>query len=210
MQGVQLNRVHEEKDLGVFITEDLKSTMQSNKAAKKGNQILGLIKRTMACREKDIIIRLYKSLVRPHLDYCCQAWRPYMKKDIEILEKLQRRATKMVFGLQNYTYEERLGKCGLISLEKRMLRADLLETYKICKGIEGLTEQSFFQRRRVGGKRGHQFRMFKKGFRTNVGKFSFGNRVINDWNHLPADILQTDNQNAFKRGLDCYLGRMGD
>src|ERR1043165_5690147 len=95
-------------------------------------------------------------------DYCCEAWRPYMKKDTEILEKVQRRATKMVFVLQIYTYEERLGKCGLVSVEKRMLRADLLETYKICKGIEGLTQQSFFQRRRVGGKRGHQFTMFKK------------------------------------------------
>ena len=97
-----------------------------------------------------------------------------------------------------------------MSLEKRMLRADLLETFKICKGMEGLKEQSFFQRRRVGGTRGHQFTMFKKGFRTNLGKFSFGNRVINDWNHLPADIMQRDNLNAFKRGLDCYLGRMGD
>ena len=97
-----------------------------------------------------------------------------MKKDIEILEKVQRRATKMVFGLQNYTYEERLGKCGWMSLEKRLLRADLLETYKICKGMEGLTEQSFFQRRRVCGNRGINSRCSKKGLERIWVNFLLG------------------------------------
>ena len=96
MDGKQLEKISEEKDLGVIVSSNFKVSNQCIKVAKKGNQILGLIRRTITCRSKEIIERLYKSLVRPHLEYCIQAWRPHLVKDIEILERVQRRATRMI------------------------------------------------------------------------------------------------------------------
>ena len=82
----------------------------------EGKQILGLIRRNIVYKEKELIISLYKKIVRPHLEYCIQAWRPYRKNDIDILESVQRRATKMIQKLRNISYEMRLKECGLTTL----------------------------------------------------------------------------------------------
>jgi hypothetical protein len=210
MNGTELVDSNEEKDLGVIICQDLKVSQQCHIAAKKANQILGLIYRTIASRNSDIIIRLYKSLVRPHLDYCIQAWRPYLKKDMDVMEKVQRRVTRMIEGFKGLEYGVRLKKVGLTTLETRRVRADLLEVFKIVKGFEGLREESFFERRGDSGCRGHKYTLSKKRFRTNLGKFSFGNRVINFWNSLPEKVVLEDNIIGFKIGLDHYLGCRGD
>ena len=95
-----------------------KPSKQCVEAAKRANRILGMTKRTIVSREQDVVLRLYKSLVRPHLEYCVQAWSPYLRQDIDTLEQVQRRATKMIRGLGKFTYEERLMRCGLTNLEK--------------------------------------------------------------------------------------------
>ena len=97
-----LKVVHNEKDLGVIIQEDLKVSEHCSEIVKTCNRILGMISRTFTSRSKVIILKLYKSLVRPHLDYCAQAWRPHLQKDINILEKVQRRATRMIEGFKGY------------------------------------------------------------------------------------------------------------
>ena len=89
---------------------------------------------------------MYKSLVRPHLEYCVQAWRPHLVKDIALPEKVQRRATRMITECRGKSYEKRLEMVGLITLETRRLRADLMEVFKILKGHEGLDERVFFKR----------------------------------------------------------------
>ena len=118
MEGRILEKVKEEKDLGIIISENFKVHGQCVKAAKKGNQVLGLIKRTITCKNKEIIIKLYKALVRPHLEYCGQAWRPHLRGDINMLEKVQRRATRMIEGCKGKEYNERLKIAGLTTLEK--------------------------------------------------------------------------------------------
>ena len=98
-------------------------------AAAKGNQILGLIRRNIVYKEKELIIPLYKTIVRLHLEYCIQAWRPYRKKDIDKLERVQRRATKTIPKLRNISYEMRLKECGLTTLQTRRLRGDQIEVF---------------------------------------------------------------------------------
>src|SRR5271163_2259545 len=154
IDGKAIGNVKEEKDLGVIITENFKAGMQCKKAASKGNQVLGMIARSFSCKNKKVIVNLYKCLVRPHLDYCIQAWRPHLRKDIfrkDILEKVQRRALRMIQGCKNMCYEKRLKYAGLTTLETRMRRADLLEVYKIFKGLEGVNENAFFIRDKKEG-----------------------------------------------------------
>ena len=90
-----------------------------------------------------LIIPLYKAIVRPHLEYCIQAWRKYRKKDIDTLERIQRRATKINLELRDLNYEERLKECGLTILERRRLRGDQIEILKILNGYENIDRNMF-------------------------------------------------------------------
>jgi hypothetical protein len=87
--------------------------------------------RTFECKSKDIILNLYKSLVRSHLEYCVQAWSPHLRKDIELIEKVQHRATKMIHGLGKYFYEKRLAILGITKLKTRRMRGDIVEVFQI-------------------------------------------------------------------------------
>src|SRR6218665_1705252 len=126
------------KDLGVIMNRSAKPSRQCAEASKKANSNLGMIRRTIVSRDKDTILRLYKTLVRPQLEYCIQVWSPCLKQDMEKLEKVQRRATKMIQGYKYLSYEEMLKWCGLTTLEKRRSRGDLIEAYKIITGKESI------------------------------------------------------------------------
>ena len=125
------------------------------------NKVLGVINRTYSCKSKDNILRLYKSLVRPHLEYCCQVWRPYHQKDVDNIEKVQRRVTRMIPEISHLSYEDRLSETDLLSLEMRRLRADLIEVFKIVKGLEKIETSIFFEQRSDCRTRGHPFRFYK-------------------------------------------------
>ena len=111
-----------EKDLGVSMNANMKVSEQCRIAASKGNQVIGMIRRNITYKEKSLIVPMYKPIVRPHLEYCIHAWSLYLRKDIDMLEQIQRRATKLMPGLRDLRYEERLKECGLTTLETRRLR----------------------------------------------------------------------------------------
>ena len=117
-----------------------------------------------------------------------------MVKDINLLERVQKRATRMIEECKGMGYEDRLKELKLTTLETRRIRADLLEVYKIVNKQEGLKEGIFFERRHLkgtgSGTRGNSCKLFKKRFRIDTGKYISGNRVVNDWNQLPDCVIQ--------------------
>ena len=209
MGDTVLNTTLKEKDLGLTISADMKVSEQCGIAAAKGNQILGLIRRNIVYKEKELIIPLYKTIVRPHLEYCIQAWRPYRKKDIDMLERVQRRATKMIPKLRNISYEMRLKECGLTTLETRRLRGDQIEVFKILNGYENIDRNIFFTVKEERRTRGHGVTLAKKQCRLDIRKFSFSQRTVNEWNRLSADCVGASSVNIFKNKIDIYLRRAG-
>ncbi|KAK4819274.1 hypothetical protein QYF61_000614 [Mycteria americana] len=123
-----------EKDLGIQVDEKLDVSWQCVPAAQKTNCILGCIETRLASRSREVILPLYSALVTPHLEYCIQLWRPQHRNDMDLLEWVQRRDTKIIRGMEHLSHEERLRELGLFSLEKRRLWGRPYSSLPVLKG----------------------------------------------------------------------------
>ena len=197
-----LEEVHHEKDLGVIIDTSLKFHKHTAAAIKRANSVLGIIKKSFIALDARTLTLLYKSMVRPHLEYGNVIWGPYYKGDKQLIEKVQKRATKIIPGIRHLPYVQRLKKLKLPSLVYRRRRGDMLETYKIVTRKVNVKTEHFFKFN-VRESRGHQFKLRKhQTSKKLVRSQCFSNRVINDWNSLPREVVESETVNEFKKKLD--------
>ena len=199
--GVQIVEVSEEKDLGVTFDQQLSFGTNASKVVAAANSTLGLINRHFRHIETKPFMNLYKTLVRPKVEYCMTVAQPVYKKDKEKIERVQHRATKLVLGMENKDYSERLAELKLPSLEYRRKRADVMQTYKIMNNIDKIDEKKFFKPCKEVRTRGHTMRVQKTQCKSLVRRNTFCQRVVNDWNALPDAVVTSGSINQFKGRL---------
>ena len=139
-----------------------------------------------------------------------QGWNPYLKKDIALLEGVQRRATKMILGYKHYCYEDRLAICQLSTLEGRRLRGDLIQAFKLLMGLDQINYNNCFVLDVNTSKRGHTLKVAKPRVRLDIRLHSVSHRVVNYWNNLPVEIVEYQSINNFKYKLSMFLSTQHD
>ena len=197
--------VNEEKDLGIFVTNNFKPSLNCDKASKSANKVIGLIRRNIINKNEEGMLILYKTLIRPILDYCIPAWRPYFKRDIGKLEKLQKRFTKMIAGCKNLKYEQRLMKLGLTSLQTRHYRADMIQTFKVLNDCNNKIYPVGFLSLAERAGRKNSKKLYKKRNFLEVSRNGFTSRVVDKWNELPETVVSAEDVNVFKGRLDNHM-----
>ena len=216
MNGCAIEEVKEEKDLGVWMEEDLKSSKQCRMAAQSANWALGQLSRTFHFRKANCIVPLYKTFVRPKLEHAVAAWSPWLEGDKEILEKVQRRLIRLISDKKGATYEERLKSVGLTTLTERRNRGDMIETFRTMKGFNRVEKENWFSFRDPNISRAtrstvtvtddQQFAredvLFMKNVRLDTRKNFFTVRVINQWNQIPDEIKSQKTIDGFKNKYD--------
>ena len=177
-----------------------------------------MLEKTFVSRDLGLWRDLYVSLVRPHLEYAVQVWNPYLKRDVERLESVQRRATRVPVGMRGLQYEERLPRMDLTTLGERRHRGDLIQMFKIAKGIESVDWVVPPVFRRDGGVlgpagslRGHGFCYSRESFPSRIRNSCakgvsirhhfFLNRLAPYWNDLPASAVDSPSLDVFKGRL---------
>ena len=189
--------------VGVNIDSNLKFDQHIQTKVNKANQIVELIRRSFRYIDFKTFCLLFKALVRPHLEYAGCIWNLYLKKDIEAIENVQRRATKMLPYLKELPYDERLKRLKLPTLRLRRLRGDMIETYKTLNKIyDERVTFTLFSLNSSNITRGHSLKLVKNRCRTETRNNFFTNRVVDVWNSLPNSIVTAKNVEIFKRRLD--------
>ena len=210
LNGGWVKSVDEEKDLGVIVSSDLKASKQCMKAKNRANSLLGMINRGVSYKSPEVVSKLYLSYVRPHLEYCVQFWSPRYEQDINMLEGVQRRATKMIPALKSLSYEDRLKKLNMFSLKRRRVRGDMIEVYKMLNGLDKVDLGRLFVVDQGDRTRKHSFHLkIRRHVERDLSMHFFTRRVIGYWNRLSETIVSAPSLRVFKARLDVYMTDQG-
>ncbi|CAM5140517.1 unnamed protein product [Natator depressus] len=204
----QLEITEEEKDLGVLVDHRMTMRCQCDMEVKKANAVLGCIRRGISSRDKEVLVPLYKALVSPHLEYCVQFWSPMFKTDEFKLEQVQRRATRMIRGMENLSYERRLRELGLFSLTKRRLRGDMIALYKYIRGINIGEGEELFKLSTSVDTRTNGYKLATRKFRLEIRRRFLTIRGVKFWNSLPREAVGAKDLSGSKIKLDKFMEEM--
>ena len=202
MAGHQLQSTQVERDLGVRIDSILKFREQAAAAVAKANQVLAVIRRSFALIDETTLPLLFKSLVRPHLEYGNLVWGPFNRADQRAIERVQRRAIRLVASIRHHEYRIRLRLLKLPSLYYRRRRGDMIHVYLMLHGGVDVRAGDMLKMHADGPTRGHSLRLHKPHSSCRARQDFFSVRVINDWNGLPETVVHAPSLNAFKNRLD--------
>ena len=203
-----LTSLNQVSDLGVIFDANLTFSSHINHIASKGHSRANLILRSFVSKDAITLTRAFIVYVRPLLEYCTVVWSPSLVRDIDILEKVQRRFTKRLPGLQNLTYHQRLASLNLESLELRRLRSDLIFAYKLVFGLQNVNVSDFFEVRTNTRSRGHPYKLDLPTAKNRTRFNFFSYRVIRVWNALPTETVNFSSLGCFKKSLtSTYLVR---
>ncbi len=204
---VLLEETLAEKDLGITIDNELSFTKHIMQTVKKANNLVGMIRRTFTFLDNETFTKLFTSLVRPVLEYGNSVWSTHLQYLIKDIENVQRRATKLLPGMQDLEYEDRLRRLNLPSLAFRRIRGDMIETFKYCHQLYEVDKKPFELRKEFNvqtATRDNGFKIRKEKYKSDIRGHFFGNRVVNLWNSLPSEIVNAPSVNAFKNRLDMH------
>ena len=198
-----------EKDLGIIIDNELKIQEHINTQVKRANRMLGVVKRSFTFLDNEMFLTLYKSLIRPYLEYGSNVWSVMYRKEDVTIDNVQRRATKLVRSVSGFDYPTRLRKLGLPTLQYRRIRQDLIETYKILNNYNSVNFEQFFELNE-SSTRGHEKKLFKKHHNLKIRRNFFSQRIVDIWNNLPEEVITARSVNSFKGLLNnhwknCYF-----
>jgi hypothetical protein len=205
-QWMRLLVTEEEKDLGIWMDNKIKASCHVLKAVKKANQLLGLIRRSFTHMDGALMRILFTSVVRPHLEYGNVVWHPFLQKDIDLIESVQHRATRMVPGFAKLEYAERLQRMNLPTLAYRRNRGDAIELFKYLHGIYKVDCTQLLPLRDTDNRRmrtrGHSLMLQKRDCHSQLRQNFFSIRMVNLWNSLPEAVVTSSTVNCFKGRFD--------
>ena len=202
MGGTDIAQVNVEKDLGLLVDDTLKFHKQTAAAVSRANRVLGLVRRAFIALDCQSLCLLYRTLIRPHLEYANSVWGPTSKTDQDAVERVQRRATKMVRSLRHLSYQDRLRALKLPSLHYRRMRGDMIMTYQILTGRMMVRTADLLERDFSDRTRGHQLKLKRVRVSSHLHQNSFCYRVVTPWNSLTDQVVSATSVNSFKNRLD--------
>ena len=200
INGTQIDAVAVEKDIGFWITDDLSPSTHVHKARSKALGEISRIRRNFTLIDKKAFCVLYNQRIRPHLDHGMAACPPRTSAESNLLERVQSKATALVHGMKHLNSEERRRKLGLMKLEERRERGDLIEVFKMLKGHTRIDPTVFWEVRDARGGARLVKELAANGRRQRQSFFSY--RVVQKWNLLPTDLKMAPSLEAFKNRLD--------
>ena len=203
LSGATIQPVLSVRDLGVTIDHDLKFHKYTSLVTNKANRILRLIKRSFACLDSEMLVHLYKSMVRSIIEYANVTWSPYYVMDQKKVQAIQRRATKLITSLCESDYSTRLTELQLPSLNYRRQRGDMIYLYQIFNNLVDINIGDLFtlSSSTTGG---HEFKLYKHHSSCLPQRNFFSYRILNSWNNLPPHIVESSSLNNFKANLDAH------
>ena len=197
--------VSEHKDLGVWTTPTLSPSLMCLQSSKKAIRMVNFFHRLFPGLDQENFTKLYSSFIRPLLEHCNPVWLPWFKKDENLLENVQRKATKLVPSLRNLPYPERLKRLNLFSLKYRRLRGCLIYSHKLFLRN---TYSRFFTLSHNTQLRGHSRKLFARRFTSRPRRHFFASTVVSSWNKLPEAAVTAPSTETFKNQIDRVLPTM--